>query len=224
MKFYQKLDGGTLVSAREYDVASPTELVKGQVVKLFNGTVVSPTSSEDGAVLGVAAENHSGIPDPLDPRANGTKILVIDDPEAVFQCAVPEVAAVAGSTTTLEVAELKSFAEDDFNGGYVKLVKKAEDSTNTDEIGTLRRIVDFAPDAAPSTKGILTIERGGAPCAGDVYALFPPLGFSKGKLNNTRTDLVLVGGNNLSLKVVGHDRALGKINIIFKKHFMAVNA
>ncbi|MBE6070209.1 MAG: hypothetical protein E7211_21335 [Clostridium lundense] len=224
MKFYQKLDGGVNVSAREYDVAYNAAISEGQLVKLSDGLVTAAAVNETGAVLGVAAETHTGEADALDPRANGTKIFVIDDPAAIYQCKAPEVTALASSSTTLEVTALKVFAADDFNGGYVKLVSKAEDSTNTDEIGAVRRISDFALDDATPTKGILTIESGGTACAGDVYALFPPVGFAKGNLNSARTALVLTATASLPLKVVGGDRRLGKINLIAGKHLFAVNS
>lgn len=224
MKFYQKLDGAVHVSAREYDVASATAIGEGQVVKLSEGLVVAAAAGETGAILGVAAENHSGSADAMDPRANGTKIMVIDDPGVVYQCAAPEVTAAGGSSTTLEVTALKVFAADDFNGGYVKLVSKAEGSTNTDPIGAVRRITDFALDAETPTKGILTIASGGAPYAGDVYAIFPPIGFAKGNLNSGGTALVLSATASLPLKVMGRDLGFGKINLIAKKHLFAVDA
>ena len=179
--------------------------------------------NETGAVLGVAAESHSGSADALNTRANGKKITVIDDPDTVFQCAAPQVTALASSATTLEVTDLKAFAADDFNGGYVKLVSKASGSTNTDEIGTVRRITDFALDNATPTKGVLTIENGGAACAGDVYAIFPPVGFAKGNLNSARDGVVLSAAANLPLRVIGADTGFGKINVMIGKHVFAVN-
>lgn len=223
MKFYQKLDGAVHISAREYDIAADTAICEGQLVKLADGLVVAAAVNETGALLGVAAETHSGSADALDPRANGKKIAVIDDPGTVFQCAAPQVTALESSTTTLEVTDLKVFAADDFNGGYVKLVSKASGSTNTDEIGTVRRITDFAPDDATPTKGILTIESGGAAYAGDVYALFPPAGFAKGNLNTARDGIVLSATANLPLRVIGADAAFGKINVMIAKHLFAVN-
>lgn len=224
MKCYQKLDGGVMFSCREYDIADNTAITKGQVVKLTDGLVVSAVVAETGAVLGIAAEDHSGVADALDPRANGTKILVIDDPMALFQCEAPQVTALAGSSTTLEVTALKVFAADDFNGGYVKLLSKAANSTNTDPVGAVRRISDFALDNATPTKGILTIESGGTPYAGDVYALFPPIGFAKGNLDSAKTGLVLTATASLPLRVAGHDRDFNKINLIAKKHVFAVDA
>ena len=223
MKFYQKLDGATHISAREYDVAADTAISEGQIVKLVDGLVVAAAVNETGAVLRVAAESHSGSADALNTRANGKKITVIDDPNTVFQCAAPQVTALASSATTLEVTDLKAFAADDFNGGYVKLVSKASDSTNTDEIGTVRRISDFALDNATPTKGVLTVENGGAACAGDVYAVFPPVGFAKGNLNSARDGVVLSAAADLPLRVIGADTGFGKINVMIGKHVFAVN-
>ena len=220
MKFYQKLDGGAHISAREYDIAADTAIVEGQIVKLADGLVVAAAAGETGAVLGIAAESHSGKNDALDPRADGTQIVVVDDPETVMQCAAPEITAAAGgSATTLIAAELATFANDDFKGGYVKLISKAEGSTNTDEIGEVRRI-----EGSTASSKAFTLEEGGTPAEGDVYALFPPIGFAKGNLNATGTAIVLTATANLPLKLIGHDRKLNKINLIAGKHLFAVNS
>ena len=223
MKFFQKLDGGVHVSAREYDVASDTAITEGQLVKLSGGSVVSADAGETGALLGVAAENHSGAADALDPRANGTKILVIDDPDAIYQCRAIPVAQGSGaaSATTLiaRSVDLAAFADDDFNGGYVKCVEKDASSTNTDPVGKVRRITDFT--AASKT---FTLESGGTPCEDDVYEVFPPVGFAKGNLNSAKDGLVLSATANLPVRVTGADVALGKINVMVKKHVFAVDA
>jgi len=222
MKFYQKLDGAAHVSAREYDVAYSAEIGEGQLVKLSEGRVISAVAAETGALLGVAAENHSGSADALDPRANGTKLKVIDDPAAIYQCAAPQITAASGSATTLVFTAGQYFANDDFNGGYVKLVSKAAGSTNTDKLGAVRRITDFAVTA--NTSGTLTLESGGTPVSGDVYAVFPPPGFAKGNLDSARTGLVLSASASLPLRVVGADIGFGKINVMVKKHAFAVDA
>ena len=222
MKFYQKLDGGVHVSAREYDVAYNADIKEGQLVKLSESKAVSAAAAETGALLGVAAENHSGAADALDPRANGTKLLVIDDPSAVFQCKAPEVTASGGSATTLVFTAGQYFAADDFNGGYVKLVSKAAGSTNTDAIGTVRAISDYAVTA--STSGTFTITSGGTPYSGDVYAVFPPVGFAKGNLDSARSGIVLSASANLPLRVIGNDIGAGRINVMIRKHALAVDA
>lgn len=222
MKFYQKLDGGVLRSAREYDIASATAITRGQLVKLSEGKVISAVVAETGALLGVAAEAHSGVADALDPRANGTKIMVFDDPSAIYQCAAPQVTAAGGSATTLVFTAGQHFANDDFNGGYVKLVSKVADSTNTDAIGTVRAISDYAVTA--STSGTFTIASGGTPNAGDVYAVFPPVGFAKGNLNSTKDGLVLSASASLPLRITGADIGFDKVNVMIKKHAFAVDA
>ena len=223
MKYFQKLDGGVHISAREYDIAVGTAITEGQLVKLSEGKVISAVAAETGALLGVAAESHSGVADALDPRANGTKIMVYDDPSAVYQCAAPQVTAAAGgSSTTLVVTAGQYFANDDFNGGYVKLISKAANSTNTDEIGTVRAISDFAVTA--NTSGTFTIASGGTPAAGDVYAVIPPVGFAKGNLNTAKDGIVLSASASLPLRVIGGDVTEGKINVMVKKHIFAVDA
>ena len=227
MKFYQKLDGAVHVSAREYDIARETAISEGQLVKLNEGLVVGAAANETGAILGIAAENHSGKADAIDPRADGKKIFVIDDPSVVMQCKAPEVTATAGTENTL-TAELSAFSAKDFNGGYVKLIRKAEksgdagapeqaQSKNADVVGQVRRIENF-------DGGTLTLEEGGAPEAGDVYALFPPIGFAKGNLGAGGASLALTGAAELPVKVIGHDLGLGKINLIAKKHLFAAKA
>lgn len=222
MKFHQKLDGGVMISAREYDIAYNADIKEGSVVKLSDGKVVAAVAAETGAVLGVAAENHSGSADALDPRANGTKIKVYDDPAAVFQCAAPQVTASGGSSATLVFTAGQYFAADDFNGGYVKLVSKASGSTNTDAVGTVRAISDYAVTA--STSGTFTIASGGTPNAGDVYAVFPPPGFAKGNLNTARDGIVLSASASLPIRVIGGDLTLDKINVMVKKHAFGVDA
>ncbi len=223
MKFYQKLDGGVHISAREYDIAYNTAITQGQLVKLSGGLVVSASAGETGALLGVAAENHSGVADALDPRANGTKILVIDDPNVIYQCKAVPVAqgSSAASATTLVAKsdDLAAFSDDDFNGGYVKCVEKGASSTNTDAIGKVRRITDFT--AASKT---FTLESGGTPCEDDVYEVFPPVGFAKGNLNSTKDGLVLSTTASISVRVTGADIRADKINVQIKKHVFAVDA
>lgn len=222
MKFFQKLDGGVHVSAREYGIAYNASIKEGSLVKLSDGKVIAAVAAETGALLGVAAENHSGAADALDPRANGTKIMVIDDPDAVYQCKAPQVTAASGSATTLVFTAGQYFAADDFNGGYVKLVSKAADSTNTDAIGKVRAITDYAVTA--STSGTFTLESGGTPAAGDVYEVFPPVGFAKGNLNTGRDGLVLSASASISVRVIGADIDADKINVMVKKHLFAVDA
>ena len=216
MKIHQLTDGGVLKSAREYDIAANTAVHAGQVVALSGGLVIPAVAAQTGAILGIAAETHTGVTDAINPRANGTKIMVWDAPNLIMKCAAPRITAASGSTTTLVAATLATFAANDFTGGYVRLVEKAEGSTNADAIGQVRRITASAADTKT-----FTLESGGTPVAGDVYEVFPPLGFAKGNLDAELSGLSLAATAALALKVVGHDRDLGYINMMAGKHFLA---
>ena len=146
----------------------------------------------------------------------------MDDPAAVYQCKAPEVTASGGSATTLVFVAGQYFSADDFNGGYVKCVSKVADSTNTDAIGKVRAISDYAVTSA--TSGTFTITSGGTPNAGDVYEVFPPVGFAKGNLDTNRTSIVLSASASLPLRVIGHDIEMDKINVQVKKHAFGVDA
>lgn len=217
MKPYQKADGQVLLSAREYDIAYNTAISAGQVVKLTEGLVVAAGAGETGQVLGIAAENHSGSADALDPRANGTKIMVWDDPALIWQCPAPVVAATGGSATTMTANTLAAFSNDDFNGGYIKLVEKAAGSTNTDPIGKIDRITDYGYNST-GTVSTFTKASGGTPYSGDKYEIYPPVGFKKGNLDTYRQKLILTATASLSLKVVGRDDKLGRVNMMAHLH------
>lgn len=204
MKAYQKFDGGVIIGSREYDIASSTEIKEGQVVKLSEGLVVAAATTETGAILGIAAENHSGSADALDPRANGTKILVIDDPQLVMASPVAEVTATGGSATTVTASTLGAYSGDDWNGGFMKLVSKASGSTNTDKIGTIKRITDYSY-ASSGTVSTFTVASGGTANSGDKYELYPPMGLAKGALDSGIQKWVNTGVSLTSLKVCGHN-------------------
>lgn len=221
MKFYQKADGGVLASAREYDIAAATVISRGQVVCLVEGLVVAAAANGTGRILGIAAENHSGSHDALDPRQNGTKIRVYDAPDAIYRCKAPIVTAAGGSATTVTAATLAAFANDDFNGGYMKLVAKGANSTNTDPIGTVKRIADYAYNAT-GTVSTFTVESGAAACEGDQFEVFPPIGFKKGNLSSDRDALVLTATANLPMKVVGRLEENGEILMMANAHELGV--
>lgn len=221
MKPFQKADGGVLIGKREYDIAYNTAIKAGQVVKLTEGLVVAATANGTAQVLGIAAENHSGVADALDPRANGTKIMVYDDPMMIMTCPVPVVTAAGGSATTVTASTLGAFSSDDFNGGYLKLIGKASGSTNTDEIGTVYRITDYAY-AAEGTVSTFTHASGGTANAGDTYELYPPRGFKKGNLDTGIEKLVLTATASIPLKVVGRNENQSEIQMMIHLHALGV--
>ncbi len=219
MKAFQKADGGALMSIREYDIAASTAISEGQLVKITAGLVVSATASDTGRLLGVAAENHSGAADALDPRANGTKIRVIDCPDAIFECPVPVFTATGGSATTVTANTLGAFANDDFNGGYLKLISKGANSANADPIGTVKRIADYGYNST-GTVSTFTVASGASAGEGDKFELYPPVGFAKGNYDSSIQKLILTATASLTMKVVGRDEDAGVIRMMIAQHVL----
>lgn len=215
MKAFQKVDGGVMLSCREYDIAPTTAITPGQVVCITEGLVTAAKAAQTTPILGIAGESHSGQVDALNPRANGNKILVYDDPDLISACKAPEGTATGGTATTVVIGGLAAFSADDFNGGYLKLISKAEGSTNTDAIGTCKRINDFA---ISDGTGTFTVDRGATAAAGDVFAIYPPVGFAKGNLDTAGHALVLTATAALAIKVVG--RKGDDIMLMAKKHVL----
>lgn len=200
-------NGSPIMPYHEYPIAADTAVERGQAVKLVNGLVVAATAADTSELLGVAAESHDGTEDALNERSNGKKILVYDADDTLFACPAPVVTAAAGgSATTLIAAELATFANDDFKGGYVKLVSKAEGSLNADSVGQVREIT-----GSTASSKTFTLEEGGTPAEGDVYAVFPPIGFAKGNFDATITKLTLSATAAIKMKVAGHETDAGNI-------------
>lgn len=90
----QNADGGSVLqTARNYPIDAETVIDAGAVVKLSGGKVVLAAAAETGAILGIAAEFHSGKEDALNLRANGEWIRVCDNPTLIFECAAPTIKA-----------------------------------------------------------------------------------------------------------------------------------
>ena len=221
MKPFQNADGGINLSVREYDIASATAIAKGQVVEVDTGLVTACAAAQTTKIIGIAAENHTGAADALNPRSNGKKILVYDGPGLVSQCPAPRVTAAAGGSATTIVSSgtylAAGLANDDFNGGYVRLVSKAGGSENTDEIGKVRRITDYV-----TATFTFTVESGGTPAAGDVYEVFPPFGFGKGNFDTGIQKLILTATAALPVKVVSHDWEHGLVGMMASLHGLGV--
>ena len=132
----QNADGGSVLqTARNYPIDAATVIDAGAVVKLSGGKVVLAAAAETGGILGIAAEFHSGTEDALNLRANGTQILVCDNPTLIFECAAPTIKAASGSATTIvpTTGDVDASAADDaFNNAVLVLKEKAANSGNTD--------------------------------------------------------------------------------------------
>lgn len=192
----------SMSSQKNYPIATSTVVKQGQLVKLVGGLVVLAVAAETSAILGVAAENHTGTADTFNIRNNGTEILVLDAPSTVYEAPAPRVTATSGSTTTMAATGMGTFADDDFNGGFMKLVSKVSTSTNTDSVGTVYPITDFtaSTDLFTTTK-----TAGGAHTAGDVFEIYPPNGFGKGNLDSTISKIVLSATASLPIRSYGED-------------------
>jgi len=194
MKPIQNAGGHVGCTARPYPIAYNTAISAGAVVKLSAGLVVLAAANESGAILGIAAENHPGAADALNLRANGTEILVYDNPELVFECPAPTFAASGGSATTVTAATsaVASTTADIFNGGFLVSPK-----------GNKRAITDFANASSTNT---FTVPSGETAAASDVYTCYPPVGFITGYRLNTTFDGLILSNTGLSnIKVVGYD-------------------
>ena len=216
MRPIQNAGGHVGLTARNYPIAAATAIGAGQVVKLSGGLVISAVAAETGAILGIAAENHPGTADALNPRANGTEILVYDNPELIFECPVPEIAAASGSATTIVPAagDVAAAAADDAHNGSVLVLKsKAADSTNTDPVGKHIVVTDYA-----KTGTIITKASGGTPSAGDVYEMYPAIGSAIGGLDAAFSKLLVSATGATAIKVVGHDFDRGMIRLMAVKH------
>ena len=201
------VNGGVLHSGREYDVAPDTKLADGQVVKLADGLVVAAAAGETGAILGYAAEDHSGVEEALNIRANGRRIVVQDAPAAVCESPAPVVNASGGTDATITVDGAPAFAANAFQGGFVK-----------NAAGRVRAITASAVAEKVLT---LTVESGETPAAGDVYTVFPPVGFAGGNLDAGGRRLVLTATAALPLMVMGRDEDNNMIWTVATKHVLA---
>ena len=216
MRPIQNADGHVGLTAREYPIAADTAVGRGQVVKLSGGKVVSASATETGAVLGIAAENHSGTSDALNARTNGKVVLVYDSPALIYECPAPQITAASGSATTVVAAAGSvdaSIADDSFNGGVLQLKSKASGSTNSETIGQILDITDYA-------KATLTLTHAsaGTCCAGDVYRIYPPIGSSICALDGNLARAIVSTSGATALRVVGHDTQRGVIRLMAAVH------
>lgn len=216
----QNADGGSVLqTARNYPIDATTEIQAGAVVKLSAGKVVLAAAAETGGILGVAAEFHSGKEDALNLRANGTQILVCDNPTLIFECAAPMIKAASGSATTIVPATGDvdaSAADDAFNNAVLVLRRKAASSTNTDAVGTQIVVTDYA-----KTGTVMTKASGGVPGAGDVYQVYPVIGAAIGgvaSLGDKRLGITLKTVGATKLRCIGHDYERGAIKLMAIGH------
>lgn len=199
------VSGAVLQSEREYDIASTTSVLVGALVKLEKGLVISAVAAETGALLGIAAEYHTGVEDALNPRNNGTKIMVRDAPGAIFGCPAPVVKAITGSgATTVKFTGASGVGANAYDGGYIK-----------DKTGAIRRITATAESTGTVT---LTVESGDTVAVDDEITIYPPVGCTLLGLNTNFTGVDITKTGATSVKVVGRDEVTGEVWLMAAKH------
>jgi len=216
MRPIQNAGGHVGLTARNYPIAADTAISAGQVVVLTAGLVVAAAANVTGAILGIAAENHPGVEDPLNLRADGAEILVYDNPELIFECPVSVITAASGSATTIVPAAgdvAAAAADDAYNNSVLVLRSKAAESANTDPIGIHIKVTDYT-----KTGTILTKESGGVPSAGDEYEMYPAIGSKVCGLDSDRMRLVVAANGATAIQVIGHDFNRGMIRCMAVKH------
>lgn len=203
------LSGCAYPVIKEFPIATSTNVSKGEVVALTAGLVVEVDADQDDPLLGVAAENHDGS----SAGQTGTMIKVYCSPTAVFKTKAPTAVADSGNTTTFVDASYGTAANDDFNGGILKLVSLGTSSTLTLAPGTLVAITDFA-----TTTGTFTGTFTGGTTAGDTYLVFPPVGAYTFDLNAAATDMDLNTTGGEAIIVVENDTDNGHIYVKIRLH------
>lgn len=209
MKFSFNASGANAPLIMEYDIAANTAIYAGEAVGVKNGLIVKASAAT--TLLGVAAEDHSGVEEFLNPRANGEVIRVNIAADAVYEVKAPRFTAKSGTATTLvtETAALSTAV----TSGRAILVAKAANSANSDEIGSARRISACAISGANAT---LTLASGGVPAAGDEYMLLPDVG-TELYLDASGTGAALyAAGSTVKLYTVCTDATRGTIGVAFK--------
>ena len=203
MKASYDVSGNQIAGGRDYPIAAATAIKPDSLVKLASGKVINAVVGETAAILGVALDNHTGSADTFNARANGLAIRINDSPTLVCESPAPQATGTSGSTTTFAATGLAAFADDDFKGGFLKLVSKVAASTNVDPIGTIYEVTGSTAATKLFTFAAIT----GAPVAGDIMAIFPPIGFAKGNLDATFSKYDLTATAALAIKTVGMDIA-----------------
>ena len=224
MRPIQNAGGHVGLNARSYPIAAATAISAGEVVKLSGGLVVSSAAAASAPILGIAAENHPGVADALNARANGAEILVYDNPQLIFECPAPVIAAASGSATTIVPANGDvdaNSANDAFNNSVLVLISKAAESANTDPIGKHIPITDYTASGTVITKA-----SGGTPSAGDKYEVYPAVGAAVGGIasldSTTLSKLVVSTKGATKIKCVGHDYDRHMIRLMAVEHSLGV--
>ena len=214
MKFLYSLGGGNTPVIKEFDIGSNTKFEIGKVVRCNSDGTIGHKCV--GGCIGVVAEEHTGEKDILNERSNGNKLRIDITKNAVYSVPAMKVTATAGSTTTL-VCSSAGIASS-LSGATVVLVRKGENSENTDLVGSERRVETVAVSAGNAT---FTINNGAKICVGDVYAIFPVYGYKGVVADDGKNFAAACSDVVTNLYVVNHDKKQLTLEVMLEKNFIA---
>ncbi len=186
---------------REFRIKSDTVVKKGQIVNVDEQGRVKAGKS---IILGVAAEDHSGVEDESNPRSNGEKIKVICSPNSVYKLYGTCIKfchddSEPGAFVTRDYAA--GSGDNIFGNCILVLTKKAEDSENTDPVGTVYYVDGNSYDAMDEFMTFSVCGGTGVPDDDDEYAIIANVGnLTVGPQNDDNNVMI---GNDTQFACVG---------------------
>lgn len=210
MKFLYGLGGANVPIIRDFDIYATEVFKKGDVV--FRGDDGKVTKNASiSSCMGVAAEDHTGKSDILNERSDKTKLRVDITGFGVYACPTIKVTASANGTATNFKGSADGISEN-LSGGKVILIKKGENSGNTDSVGSVRNITSVNYEGM---EAVFNIEKGATVYAGDVYAILPAIGYEGGLGFDGKTFSCSPDTPGVGLKVIGHNEKTAELEVIF---------
>ena len=208
MKFLYGLYGANIPVIREFEINNKAKIEAGMIVRCSaDGSNISPDAT--GYCVGVAAEDHSGEKDILNARADGTKVRIDVTGGGVYSVPAPRFTASLDGTAASIICSAES-VNSNIAGSRLMLVAKGENSTNTDSVGTMRKIIEVVSGTDNVT---IKIESGGVSCKGDVYALIPNCGY-KGFVAEDNKSFSTDTATDISLTVMGYDEKSASLEVL----------
>jgi len=157
------LNGQKNPLVRKFYIPTATVIEKGEPVRFTPGTGIvvldDPTDLQD-AILGVSMQEHAAN--------SGTTLEVSYSPTAIYKYVAAKAYTLTGGSTTTAVDDsLLPDEADTFNGGSIKIITCAADSSL---VGRIVKITDYA-----ATDGTITLAETlpAALAAGDTIYICP---------------------------------------------------
>lgn len=213
MKFLYGRGGANVPVIKDYELLSGANVIQpGEVLKCNSDGKI--TQGEFDTTIGVAAEYHSGKADILNPRANGNMIKVDITADAVYRADAPTITATSMGTNVTLLTNAYDLS-DKIIGSTLVLIKKGDNSSNTDEIGTARKVTGYD---CPGSYSAISLEDGGAVDIGDVFMAIPPIGYEGAVAIGYQT-ISFDTGEGGKMRVVGNNIENGTIDVILLETF-----